>query len=133
MAETAQPGPMSAHAPEGGTRRDFLSIAATASIAAFGTLEAISPRLGLDQWALVHLTSDAEYRDFLIRRGQPPPSDEEVAARRKREYEGTLRGIQFEASRRALGSAFVLVLSAFIFVVHWRLARRFQPVEPTAA
>ena len=32
MAETAQPGPMSAHSPEGGTRRDFLSIAATAIV-----------------------------------------------------------------------------------------------------
>jgi len=99
----------------------------------FGTLEAISPRLGLDQWASVHLTSDAEYRDFLARRGQPPLSDEEVAARRKREYEGTLRGIQFEASRRALGSAFVLVLSALTFIVHWRLARSFQSVEPMTA
>ena len=30
MADTAQPGPMAAHGHEGGTRRDFLSIAATA-------------------------------------------------------------------------------------------------------
>ena len=32
MAETAQPGPMDAHAHEGETRRDFLSIAATAVV-----------------------------------------------------------------------------------------------------
>ena len=32
MAETAQPGSMDAHAPEGATRRDFLSIAATAVV-----------------------------------------------------------------------------------------------------
>src|SRR5580658_8546699 len=30
MADTAQPGPMTGHDQEGGTRRDFLSIAATA-------------------------------------------------------------------------------------------------------
>lgn len=30
MAETAQPGPMDAHSPDGTTRRDFLNIAATA-------------------------------------------------------------------------------------------------------
>jgi ubiquinol-cytochrome c reductase iron-sulfur subunit len=42
MAETAQPGPMDAHTPEGGTRRDFLSIAATA-IAGVGAACALWP------------------------------------------------------------------------------------------
>jgi len=42
MAETAQPGPMSAHAHEGGTRRDFLSIAATA-VAGVGAACAVWP------------------------------------------------------------------------------------------
>jgi ubiquinol-cytochrome c reductase iron-sulfur subunit len=42
MAETAQPGPMDAHAPEGGTRRDFLSIAATA-VAGIGAACAMWP------------------------------------------------------------------------------------------
>jgi ubiquinol-cytochrome c reductase iron-sulfur subunit len=32
MAETARPGPIDAHADEGGTRRDFLSIAASALV-----------------------------------------------------------------------------------------------------
>ncbi len=42
MAETAQPGPMDAHAHEGETRRDFLSIAATA-IAGIGAACAVWP------------------------------------------------------------------------------------------
>jgi ubiquinol-cytochrome c reductase iron-sulfur subunit len=42
MAETAQPGPMDAHAHEGGTRRDFLSIAATA-VAGVGAACAMWP------------------------------------------------------------------------------------------
>jgi ubiquinol-cytochrome c reductase iron-sulfur subunit len=42
MAETAQPGPMDAHAHEGGTRRDFLSIAATA-VAGIGAACAVWP------------------------------------------------------------------------------------------
>src|SRR5271165_5031548 len=42
MAETAQPGPMDAHAHDGETRRDFLSIAATA-IAGVGAACAVWP------------------------------------------------------------------------------------------
>jgi len=42
MADTAQPGPMAAHGHEGGTRRDFLSIAATA-VAGVGAACAVWP------------------------------------------------------------------------------------------
>ena len=42
MAETARPGPMDAHGPEGGTRRDFLSLAATA-VAGIGAACAVWP------------------------------------------------------------------------------------------
>jgi ubiquinol-cytochrome c reductase iron-sulfur subunit len=42
MAETAQPGPMTGHDDEGGTRRDFLSIAASA-VAGVGAAAAIWP------------------------------------------------------------------------------------------
>ncbi|HKT17352.1 MAG TPA: ubiquinol-cytochrome c reductase iron-sulfur subunit [Stellaceae bacterium] len=42
MAETAQPGQMHGHAPEGGTRRDFLSLAATA-VAGIGAACAVWP------------------------------------------------------------------------------------------
>ena len=44
MADTAQPGPMAAHGHEGGTRRDFLSIAATA-VAGVGAACAVWPLL----------------------------------------------------------------------------------------
>ena len=42
MADTAQPGPMAGHGHEGGTRRDFLSIAATA-VAGIGAACAVWP------------------------------------------------------------------------------------------
>jgi ubiquinol-cytochrome c reductase iron-sulfur subunit len=44
MADTAQPGPMAAHGHDGGTRRDFLAIAATA-VAGVGAACAVWPLL----------------------------------------------------------------------------------------
>ncbi len=104
-------------------------------IAVYGILQATWPKLTMPAYEYQRYQSDDAYREHLSewsrfpgdesgRRANGPPSDAEIAERRRQAFLEALERERRDGIQSIIRCAIFGLISLMLFLPHWRIARR---------